>query len=367
MVDYMPVYFDHTAHSIDIFVVHSGGLAIIAKYVTEFDTTALEFYKSIINSDLTWCFIVKSSSKPKDKDCSGRPKIYEDAELEELLEEDSSQTKKEELALTLEVTQQALASFKSLGMIHKQAGGGVLRITGTLYRTQLMRLSRAWKEKRPQYYFRHDKIILLHDDARRHVAVPLVACMSPNFLLMDLGMAIGFPTIALPELLNAEHGLSLDDHQASWFGSVAFLCQPFGAVLSGPLVDFFGRKRATFISNIPHTIAWILMYYAHSVPTLFVANALLGLGTGVMEAPINSYVGEVSEPSVRGSMSTLTQLFCACGIFIVYFLGIAVPWRQAALICLTVPLASMLLILLVLSLTLENQMEGECFASDSHW
>ena len=44
----------------------------------------------------------------EDKDRSGRPKIYEDAELEELLEEDSSQTQKE-LALTLEVTQQAVS------------------------------------------------------------------------------------------------------------------------------------------------------------------------------------------------------------------------------------------------------------------
>ncbi|GBP28400.1 hypothetical protein EVAR_102973_1 [Eumeta japonica] len=46
--------------------------------------------------------------------------IYEDAELEDLLEEDSSQTQKE-LALTVEVTQQAVSRrLKSLGMIHKQ-------------------------------------------------------------------------------------------------------------------------------------------------------------------------------------------------------------------------------------------------------
>ncbi|GBP65039.1 Mariner Mos1 transposase [Eumeta japonica] len=57
----------------------------------------------------------------KDKDRNGRPKIYEDAELKELLEDDSYQTQKE-LALTLEVTQQAVSCrFKSLGIIHKQA------------------------------------------------------------------------------------------------------------------------------------------------------------------------------------------------------------------------------------------------------
>jgi len=46
--------------------------------------------------------------------------VYEDAELEVLLDEDSCQTQKE-LALTLEVTQQTISyRLKSLGMIQKQ-------------------------------------------------------------------------------------------------------------------------------------------------------------------------------------------------------------------------------------------------------
>ena len=39
-------------------------------------------------------------------------------------------------------------------------------ITGALYRTQLMRLSQTLEEKCAYYYSRHDKIILLHDNAR---------------------------------------------------------------------------------------------------------------------------------------------------------------------------------------------------------
>ena len=46
-------------------------------------------------------------------------------------------------------------------------------ITGALYQTQLMRSNRAFKEKRAHYYSRHDKIILLHDNARPHVAAPV--------------------------------------------------------------------------------------------------------------------------------------------------------------------------------------------------
>jgi len=43
-------------------------------------------------------------------------------------------------------------------------------ITGDRYRLQLIRLSRALREKRPEYEQRHDKVILLRDNARPHVA-----------------------------------------------------------------------------------------------------------------------------------------------------------------------------------------------------
>jgi len=43
-------------------------------------------------------------------------------------------------------------------------------ITGDRYRLQLIRLSRALREKRPEYEQKHDKVILLQDNARSHVA-----------------------------------------------------------------------------------------------------------------------------------------------------------------------------------------------------
>ena len=46
-------------------------------------------------------------------------------------------------------------------------------IIGAVYRTQLIRLSRALKEKCAHYYCRHYKVILLHDYARLHVAAPV--------------------------------------------------------------------------------------------------------------------------------------------------------------------------------------------------
>ena len=56
----------------------------------------------------------------EDKERSGKPKVYEDAELEAILDQDSCQMQ-EELARTLEVTQQAISHrLKSLRIILKQ-------------------------------------------------------------------------------------------------------------------------------------------------------------------------------------------------------------------------------------------------------
>ncbi|KAG5325333.1 MOS1T transposase, partial [Pseudoatta argentina] len=41
--------------------------------------------------------------------------------------------------------------------------------TGDRYRLQLIRLSRALREKRPEYEQKHDKVIFLHDNVRPHV------------------------------------------------------------------------------------------------------------------------------------------------------------------------------------------------------
>lgn len=46
-------------------------------------------------------------------------------------------------------------------------------ITADLYRRQLIRLCRALDENRPEYETRHSEIILLHDNARPHVAQPV--------------------------------------------------------------------------------------------------------------------------------------------------------------------------------------------------
>lgn len=59
------------------------------------------------------------------------------------------------------------------------------------------------------------------------------------------------------------------------------------------IIDPLGRKSAMMVVNIPLGIAWFMMYRAASISEIYVANILLGLGVGLMEAPTITYIGEI--------------------------------------------------------------------------
>ena len=63
--------------------------------------------------------------------------------------------------------------WDQLGVVYYELLKPNETITGALYRTQLRRLSRVHEEKRAHYYSRHSKVILVHDNARPHVAAPV--------------------------------------------------------------------------------------------------------------------------------------------------------------------------------------------------
>lgn len=106
-------------------------------------------------------------------------------------------------------------------------------------------------------------------------------------------------TVIIPALtgLNNENNpaeaLRLTPTESSWLASILFICQPIGSLLSGWLCEPLGRKRAMIIVNIPHIIAWTILIYSTELWQVFLAFGLLGLGAGIMEAPIITYVGEI--------------------------------------------------------------------------
>lgn len=126
----------------------------------------------------------------------------------------------------------------------------------------------------------------------------ILASTAKNLLLLDLGMAVSFPTIVIPALRGLKpHDnndiLQFTDSQASWFGenekmlinipdlihqltqfsaSIAFILQPLGSIASGIILEPLGRKKSMILVNVPHIAGWLLLYYATSITDLYVAG-----------------------------------------------------------------------------------------------
>lgn len=174
-----------------------------------------------------------------------------------------------------------------------------------------------------------------------------------NLLLINLGLTVGFSTIVIPALSGVQNHRNPHEYlrftavQASWFGSLVYLTQPIGAIASGWITESIGRKKAMLLVNVPHITAWTMFYFAGSVTELFVAGVLLGLGIGLMESPILTYVGEISHPSIRGILLAYSHVTVIIGSCIMYVIGSLTTWRNAAALCLMCPCVSVVALLFV--------------------
>nr|CAD7592964.1 unnamed protein product [Timema genevievae] len=196
------------------------------------------------------------------------------------------------------------------------------------------------------------------------MSIQILASSAKNLILLDLGMCVAFPTIVIPSIQNAAGPLSFDNEETSWFGSISLLCQPVGSVISGVLLERLGRKRSLLLVNIPPIVAWLLFYFAQSKDTMFAAGAIMGFGMGFMEAPIVTYVAEISQPEIRGVLTSYAGEFSCeiciqIGFFVEFLFGSVTDWKMAAAISTGVPLVT------ILAITLDkmcyNTSSNECF------
>jgi MFS family permease len=101
-------------------------------------------------------------------------------------------------------------------------------------------------------------------------------------------------------------------------GSIAYICQPIGSIISGAIVEFFGRKWSMIIVNAPFLLGWVLYSVSSSLTALYVTNVILGIGIGFMEAPIMTYVAETCQPELRAVLTSLPGV----GLYLLLYLFI---------------------------------------------
>ncbi|KAK9139512.1 hypothetical protein Scep_009193 [Stephania cephalantha] len=144
----------------------------------------------------------------------------------------------------------------------------------------------------------------------------------------EFGSCIGFSSPA-QAAISKDLDLSLAEY--SLVGSILTIGAMIGAITSGPIADFIGRKGAMRVSVAFCVVGWLLIYYAQGAVALDIGRLSTGYGMGVFSYVVPIFIAEIAPKDLRGGLTTLNQLMIVCGVSTGYIVGTVLPWRPLAL------------------------------------
>ncbi|KNA16175.1 hypothetical protein SOVF_091490 isoform A [Spinacia oleracea] len=140
--------------------------------------------------------------------------------------------------------------------------------------------------------------------------------------------------------ITAELGLSTA--QFSLFGSILTFGAMIGAITSGPIADFIGRKWAMRVYSAFCVGGWFSIYFAKGSLALDIGRLAGGYGMGAFSYVVPVYIAEIAPVNLRGALTTLNQVMICTGVSVAFIIGIVLSWRTLALTGL-IPCAVLLL------------------------
>jgi len=181
------------------------------------------------------------------------------------------------------------------------------------------------------------------DSSRKYVQI--LGSIAANLNMITSGFLNSKSSYMVPQLLKGEGGLRLSEEESSWFASILMLGSIPGALLGSYLCDKVGRRTCLLINSVGFLVGFLLMAFSPSFYLLLLGRFITGIFCGMDLVATPIFVGETSQPSVRGFTGSLLILIYCSGFTVSMLLGALFPWRTVLYIGCTPPILSFSLLL----------------------
>ncbi|XP_019456409.1 PREDICTED: sugar transporter ERD6-like 7 [Lupinus angustifolius] len=144
----------------------------------------------------------------------------------------------------------------------------------------------------------------------------------------EFGACAGYSS-PTQDAITEDLNLSLAEY--SLFGSILTIGAMIGAITSGPVADFIGRKGAMRVSSAFCVAGWFVICFSEGPVPLDIGRLATGYGMGVFSFVVPVFIAEIAPKDLRGALTTLNQFMITAGVSVAYVIGTVLPWRALAL------------------------------------